>query len=309
MKSRFRPWQLAVALIAICIIAIFIARNSRARVNPSPAEMVTYLPKRDKASITYVDVKALRDSGILDQIAGNTVGEETEYKSFVADTGFDYRTDLDGAIVESDGDQQYAVVAGHFDWRSITTYVSSHGGNCRGGFCKISASRPNRIVSFYAIQPNMLALAVSPDEWGASNIKAKSQPPPEQGSVSPDPMWMMMPGSSFTDVSTMPSGTRQFAKLLDGSEKVVLSLTPQKDRFELTMDVTCKKAEDAVVLRSQLDAITALLKRIIEKDGQKPNMSDLSGVLTSGTFQRVDRHVVGKWPMDRAFLHSIGAGS
>lgn len=306
MKSRFRPWQLAVALVGICLIAIGIARFMRGRVNPTPAEMMTFLPKRDNATITYVDVKSLRDSGILDRIAGSTVGEETDYKAFVADTGFDYRTDLDSAVVESDGEQQFAVVAGKFDWRAITSYVASHGGTCRGGFCRISASRPNRMVSFYAIQPTMLALAVSVDEWAASNVKAKSQPKPEQGSLPVDPVWMLMPGSSFKDVSNMPSGTRQFAKVLDGSEKVMLSLAPQKERFELTMDVTCKKSEDAVVLRSQLEAITALLKRIIEKEGQKPNMSDLSGVLTSGTFQRVERHVIGKWPMDRGFLDSIG---
>lgn len=306
VKSRLRPWQLAVTLIGFCLIAIVVARLFRGRVNPSPDDMMTFLPKREKANYVYVDVKALRDSGLLDRIAGSTVAEERDYKAFVGDTGFDYRTDLDGAVVESDGDQQFAVVAGHFDWPAITTYVTNHGGTCRGGFCRIPASRPNLTVSFYPIQPRMLALAVAKDEWAASTIKPKSQPKPEQGSLSKDPVWMLMPGSSFQDVSTMPLGTRQFAKTLNGSEKVMLSLTPQKERFELTLDVTCKSSEDAVVLRSQLEAITALLKRIIEKEGQKPNMADLSGVLTSGTFQRVDRHVLGKWPMDRAFLETIG---
>jgi hypothetical protein len=306
VKARFRPWQLAIALIALCGLAIVAVRYWRRPIPVSASEMMTYLPKRDNAAYTFFDVKALRDSGILDKIAGSTVSEENDYKSFVADTGFDYRTDLDGVLVESAGDHQFAVVAARYDWRTISRYVANRSGQCKGGFCRVPASQPNRTVSIYPIQSNMLAIAIGPDEWAASNIKPKSQGAPPPGMYPADPIWMALPATTFKDPSNLPTGTRQFAKALDGTDGAVLSLTPAQSRFDLTLDATCKNEEAAVVLRSQLEAITNLLKRIIEKGGQKPNLADLSGVLTSGTFQRVSRHVIGKWPLERSFLDSLG---
>jgi hypothetical protein len=268
--------------------------------------MMTYLPKRAEATYTFVNVKSLRDAGILDKLAGSTVAEESDYRAFVADTGFDYKTDLDGVLWESAGDHQFAVVAARYDWRTITRYVENHSGVCKGGFCRVPASRPNRTVSLFPIQSNMMAIAISQDEWAASNIKAKSQPAPPPGMYPDDAIWMALPGSTFKDVSSLPAGTKQFAKALDGTEQAILSLGAVQTRFELTLDVTCKNEEQAVTLRANLEAITTLLKRIIEKQGQTPNTSDLSGVLTSGTFQRVSRHVIGKWPLERAFLDSLG---
>ena len=47
-----------------------------------------------------------------------------------------------------------------------------------------------------------------------------------------------------------------FHRALEWSQRVMFSLGPQAGKFELTMDVTCRTPEDAVVLKNQLEGIT-----------------------------------------------------
>jgi hypothetical protein len=51
-----------------------------------------------------------------------------------------------------------------------------------------------------------------------------------------------------------------------------------------------------------------LLSKFIVREKQKPNPADLSGVLTSGVFERDLRHVNGKWRLEKAFLDSLATG-
>jgi hypothetical protein len=105
----------------------------------------------------------------------------------------------------------------------------------------------------------------------------------------------------------LPSGTRLFARAFQNSDRVQFTLGPREERFELAVDVTCKDAEEAVRLRSELEGLTLMLQKLISREKQTPNPSDLSGILTSGSFQRVNQHVMGHWPITRAFLESLGS--
>ena len=53
---------------------------------PTPAELASYLPDKD-GTLLYIDVDAMRRSGILDMMAGSKAAEELEYKEFVEQTG------------------------------------------------------------------------------------------------------------------------------------------------------------------------------------------------------------------------------
>ncbi len=48
---------------------------------------------------------------------------------------------------------------------------------------------------------------------------------------------------------------------------------------------------------------------MMEREKQTPNPADLSGVLAARSFRRVDGRVVGRWPIERAFLWSLFGGS
>jgi hypothetical protein len=103
-----------------------------------------------------------------------------------------------------------------------------------------------------------------------------------------------------------PTGTRLFAKALESAERAMFTLTPASEDLELRVNVTCRSEEAAAALKAQLQGITELLQKLIAREAQKPTASDLSGVLTAGTFERKDRHVTGRWPVPRALIESLG---
>jgi hypothetical protein len=293
-------------LVLFCGLAVGILMYFRRAVAITPQAMVSYLPQGEQ-TVVYVDVNSLRQSGILERLFGSTVGEESEYKLFVAESGFDYKTDLDTILYSTSDIQKLFLLRGRFDWKMLIRYVSTHGGACVNGFCRVPSSKPNQTVSFYALRSDLMALGVSQDRDAASNIKV--QPVSKAKLDLPNqPIWVSMPASLLKAIENPPAGTRQFMKVLDNADKLVFSLGPQQERFELAMDVTCKTQEDAAVVRAELESLTGMLKKFIARESQKPNADDLSGVLTSGRFTRTDRHVLAYWPIPRSLIFSLGAG-
>lgn len=293
-------------MVLICGLSIGILMYFRRAVAVTPQAMVSYLPQGEQ-TVVYIDVNALRQSGILGRLFGSTVGEESEYKLFVAESGFDYKTDLDTILYSASNVQKLFLLKGRFDWKMLIKYASEHGGACVNGFCRVPASKPNQTVSFYALRGDLMALGVSQDKESASNIRVRPVSK-VQLDLPAQPIWMSMPVSVLKEIENPPAGTRQFIKVLDNADKVVFSLGPQDDRFLLAMDVTCKTQEDAAVVRAELESLTGLLQKFIARENQKPNPNDLSGVLTSGKFSRTDRHVLAYWPIPRPLIYSLGTG-
>lgn len=254
----------------------------------------------------YLDLKALRDSGVLDKLVGSAVNEEPEYKLFVQQTGFDYKTDLDTVVATSLKDTHYFILRGHFDWKNVISYVTSQGGACLNGFCRITDPKGNRNVSLYAVNKQTMALSTGSNEWGASEIRIHNEGIPFE--VPKQPVWLSLPAATLQTANKLPPGTRQFAKVVEGAERLLFTMGARENGFEIVADVTCKTAEQAAVLKTQLEDLTKVLQSLIAREKQTPNLNDLSGVLTSGNFQRVDRHVLGRWPVQRAFIDSLGGG-
>lgn len=269
------------------------------------AGMAAYMPQRD-AAVLFLDVAAVRDSGILDKLMGSTVGEEAEYKAFVQQTGFDYKRDLDRVMVNSAQDTHYFLVEGRFDWDKLQSYAKTQGGFCEGEFCSVKGSTPGRIVSFYPVSKKLLAMASSPNDKAAREISSRT-PVKASYDVPDKPLWLHLPTSTLQSQSALPAGTRLFTRALESAQRVMFSLGPAGDRFEITMDVVCRTPEEAAVLKAQLEGITKLLQNLIAREKQTPSMRDLSGVLTSGSFQRDVEHVIGRWPVDKAFIDNLGS--
>lgn len=267
--------------------------------------MAAYMPQRE-AAVFYVDVAAVRNSGILDKLLGSTVAEESEYKSFVQSTGFDYKRDLDRVMVNSAQGTHYFLVEGSFNWDKLKSYATGQGGSCEGDLCSVKGSKPDRVISFYPISSKIMALASSPNDKAAREISSRT-PVKAPYDVPDKPVWMHIPAEVLRDQTGLPAGTRLFTRALESAQRLMFSLGPQADKFELTMDVTCKSPEDAAVLKAQLEGITKLLQNLIARENQNPSVRDLSGVLTAGSFQRNAEHVVGRWPIDVALLDALGA--
>jgi hypothetical protein len=254
----------------------------------------------------YIDVAGLRSTGILDAVAGSRAAESEEYRKFVQETRFDYRTDLDAVLIAYRDGNGYYLVRGRFDWKSIRGYGSARGG-CYNAYCLVQGSIPERMVSYMPLRSGVLAIAVGKDP---ALVKQMADTHDNHGLAQlPDqPVWISVPAEMLRKPETFPSGTQQFVKALQRAGNAVISISPESERFAARLEVECNTPEDAVVLRAQLEYITETLRKYIERTGQKPNIRDLSGVLTRGTFQRVGRKVFGHWPIERAFIETVAGG-
>jgi hypothetical protein len=304
--KRFRPWQIAVGLAALAAIAAglvsFFSRNPAL----TAVEMAAYMP-RGEATFLYADAALIRRSGLLEKLAGSTVVEDADYKKFIAETGFDYRRDLERIFGRSEGDTQLVLVEGRFDWQKLEGYALKQGGRCEQRFCNVKSSTPGRIVSFYPIRKNLMALAFSNAENAAREISYQPQKAALQ--VPSEPVWISIPGQSMRSSANLPAGTRLFVKALEAAQKVTFTLGPQQQNLELAMNVICNREEDAAVLKAQLEGLTTTLQKFIARERQSPNPADLSGILTAGVFDRAGRHVLGRWPIRREFLDSLSGKS
>jgi len=299
MSYRFRPWQLAAALIAVCAIvvgAVIWLRQSR---KLSSSELFASLPP-GQGVLFFVNTADLRDAGVLDALFGKTVNEEAEYRDFVAQTGFDYKTDLDQVLAKVTEDGSYFVVNGKFDWARLMQYAIRTGGNCHNGFCRVQGSQPRRQISFYPIRSHVMALAVARIDDAARNIVLRSGS--AKAELPSDPLWLKAPGESVRNYSKLPEGTLQFARVFAKADSVLVTFGPDHDSFVAGVQVECKNAEDAAILKTQLEELTGIVKKMIAQEKKAPSPGDLSGVLTQGTFERKNTMVIGHWPISRTFL-------
>jgi len=285
------------------IAGVYLYKNTGGN---TPEELASYLPLGDGA-LVYLDVDAMRRSGLLDLIAGKKATAEVEYRSFVDETRFDYRDDLDTVAALFKEGQVFMTLRGRFNWRSLMAYVSNHGGLCQNGFCTIAGSQPDRRVSFYPIKSNLMAMAVSRDGWAAYQVSRRSARlpivPPRQ------PAWALLTGSALQNMNGLPSGTKSFVTALANANQLVFAVGEKDDHLELSVNVKCQNPDQASVLFSQLEAATDTLRQWLAREHQEPNANDMSGILTAGAFRRDDRQVLGSWPVRRGFIEAMASGS
>jgi len=300
LKSRV---LLGAALIAAAAASTFFVYRSRALSN---TELFRRLPSAD-ALVVYVDFDALRRAGVLQLLDGSPAGQDPEYRNFVAGTGFNYARDLDLAMLAFAPTGRYLMLRGRFDWTKLRRYVESQHGTCAGSLCRMTGSTPERRISFLPLRANLMAMAVSTDDFAVERLaSAGSGPAP---AIPPMPVWMSLPASLLRAGGQFPEGTRMFAHSLDRADAVVLGLQPEGARLAAKLNVLCHNEQDAADVANQLGRTTALLRDLIAREHQAPNPADLSGVLTSGSFRADGRHVYGYWPIERKFVMNLLGGA
>lgn len=290
----------AAAVVCAVVLAGWWVHRVR---QAAPAALLQRLPSGD-ALVLSIDFAALRQSGVLNLLDGGKVVEDAEYQTFVRKTNFDYKKDLDLALAAFGPSGKYMLLKGRFDWKKLEDYAASQGGGCAGGVCKMQGSTPDRKISFFALQSGIMALAVSPDDSAALRMQVTSGAAaanPAPGA----PIWLAIPPAALRSGANLPDGTLPFAHTVDNADSILLAFEPQNSGLAAKLNVVCRNEQDAAAMSAQLTKITALLRRMIEVEHQKPNPADFSGVLTSGTFRADGRRVFGYWPIDRAFVANL----
>jgi hypothetical protein len=291
---------LVVALAAAAAGVFFWTRTPELS---TPASLLARLPSTD-ATLLCVDFDALRRAGLLDLMSGATADAEPEYKAFLVQTGFDYGRDLDLAYVSFHPAGTFLILRGRFDWPKLEAYAGRTGGACVNHVCRMMGSTPERRISFFALQANVMAMAVSTDDFAASRL---AQAPEKAAPIVPpnQPVFLYIPSVNLKKTDAFPVGTQLFAKAVEDTESVSLSLGAGEKAFEANLQVDCRSDQQSAAVLTAFQKITDVLRDILAKEKIAPNPQDLSGVLTSGTFRQENRRVLGRWPIDRAFLEAL----
>jgi hypothetical protein len=308
VKPRTSLWLMAAGFLLLVAVAVGGFLKWRSSRDYDAAGLVETLP-RNGSAIIYLDFATLRAAGLLGALAGSKATEEPEYRKFVQDSGFDYKSDLEAVAVAFVDGNMYATARGAFQWKRLSDYATANGGSCKNSVCEMPASQPQRFVSFYPLRSNVIALAVSPDRHGVDLIN-----PPQGDPVfrSSDPVALSAPGSAFEKPGALPAGAQAFLSPLSRAKRVTFyagSTAADKTKLALRLDAECVSPEAAQELAKQLQSTTELLKNMLAREKMTPSPADLSGLLVAGTFQAKDGRVAGTWPLDRRFVDGLLSGA
>jgi hypothetical protein len=271
----------------------------------SNQQLIQSLPQA-RATHVFIDIDGLRKSGILDMIAGSKSAEDPDYKTFVDQTGLDYRTDLDAIAAAFSEGNTYLALRGRFKWNKLAAYAQSHGGKCDAQkVCSLPATRSGAFISFLLLRPAVLALAVSNDEHGVNMIGLQAWRKPPH--LPTEPVWISVPSFALSEANLAP-GTHAFLEPLSQAQDVTFAVGSAPKDFQIRLEAVCGTPEIAELLTRRLSATTDMLKKMLERDHMTPSPNDLSGVLISGTFSQQNARVTGTWPIARGFLESLAGG-
>jgi hypothetical protein len=254
-----------------------------------------------------MDVEALRRSGILSMVAGSKTVEEPDYLQFVKETKFDYRQDLDAVAAALKNGRTYLALRGRFHWNNLKDYAATHGGSCHNDFCVVPGSQPNRRISFYPLKADVLAMAISSDDFEAYQVSKNSST--FALALPAEPLWALIPAGALQGMDALPAAAKAYVPALQGAEQIVFSLGANPaQQLQLGVHVTCKDALAAAALHKQLEETTKALHDLFARQRQKPDPGDFNGILVAGVFRHDERQVYGLWPISKAFVDAI-AGS
>jgi hypothetical protein len=268
----------------------------------TPAALYQRLPQTN-AFVVYIDFDALRQAGIMELLSGSKVAQEPDYRSFVQETGFDYTQDMHAVMASFSSQGRYLLVKGRFDWKRLANYAGSQSGTCENSFCRMTGSAPDRLISFYPVRSNLMALAVSRDGSAATRLADSAAGHP----VLPDsPFWVMAPGSAFKSNAPLPGEAGLLSAAVADAELVTLSFAPEKDRIVANLEVRCSGPAAAGGVATQLTRITSVLRQAMSQGGGgQTGAKNLGDVLAAGNFWTQGNRALGKWPLDPSLLRTL----
>ena len=302
MTPKLRAWLLVLMVTALCGASLGGLMWYRSH-SLTVAKMLKRMPVQD-ALIVYIGFSDLRP--LLQNVDGSRVSEDPEYKRFVQQTEFDYKQDLDSALVAFAPAGEYMLVRGRFEWASLKKYVKSQDGNCNNLLCRMSGSSPERHISFLPVQSDLMALAVSNDDSAAVRMtEVASGGDPEIPSA---PIWVSIPHSFLSSGTKLPDDAQRFAKSLERAESATFEFITEGDHYAVKMSVRCTNEQDAAAIQADLARTTSALLQNLQMNHHQPNPQELAGVLAAGTFTNDGRRVFGHWAIGRKLLENLLAG-
>jgi hypothetical protein len=288
----------ALLTLAVAVAAVMFAIDYyRHRFVRSNADLVKLLPPGD-LTLFFANLAALRQAGLLGLLTGVQPAAEKDYQEFVRQTEFDYTRDMDALAGAADGERLFFVMRGRFHWDKLRQYAMAHGGSCQSDSCKAPTSKPGRWANFLLIQVDTIGLALTSDNSAADLLRPPGRRVQEQPPA--NPVWVKLSPTLLKNPVSLPLPLRIFAITLQSAESVMLSLGPANNgasAFVVQLDAGFPNEPTADATRNQCELQTKMLKLELAREHQQPNPADLTGLLTAGSFQVVNKHVMAAWPV------------
>ncbi|MGC2662094.1 MAG: hypothetical protein WA324_29375 [Bryobacteraceae bacterium] len=306
MSVNLKPWQFLTLAAAGAALLVFAVTSLHPRPISQDADMVALLPQKGQ-TIVYANVSLLRQAGLPDLFASST--EDAEYRQFVTETHFDYRKDMDALAAAIGKDQYYFAVRGRFDWPRLKAYARAHGGACTGDVCSTPTSKPGRWSSFFPIQANVMALAVSTDRDAVSILHPHGRITP--AAMPSRPVWAKVSHSLLDDPAAFPAPVEIFAAPLAQAREVVVSaggdqaMEGETKGWSIQLAADCASPMQARLLRDHLEERTGILRRAMAREHNAALNAGLMGMIADGSFRLAENKVVGIWPVHKELLDSL----
>ena len=307
MNFKGKSWLMVLVAAGVAGAIYSLVIWNRGTNDPTLADLLRRVPERDALTI-HVDLAAMRKAGFGELLEGSPIPEEADYRRFVTESGFDWKTDLDAVTATRHKDDWYLFVRGRFDLERVRNFALVRGGQCRNGVCEVAGATPGRLVSFFPLTPQVLAVATSTTPVAVHALGKRSADRPVWAAPE-GPAWLSLNGSVLAGDPVLPSGGRLFGKVLAETERTSFWITGNGATMELRMRAVCRDDQHAGQLRAQLDGVTREFRKYFERVGQPASTADLSGLLLSGDFAATGNEVTGRWPLHMEFLRKLAAGA
>ena len=264
-----------VIVSALCVLVLGWLAWSRVRASGTAEELLRHAPANAEI-YAFLDVDLLRRTGVLERLAGARGQEESEYRRFVAQSGFNYRQHLDAVVLARRGKAQYAVIAGRFDAAKLEAYALASTGVCTAGYCYVPGAPP---MSFVPIRPGLYAFASGTGDARELLPKRASG---VEGEFLGSPVWAA--GLGPAEVPLL--------RALPGVERLSLWLTPRLPAvLEVRFALETRDAQSAVAMARDLGGLA--------------KVGELAQYLKDSQFAAEGKSVKGRLPVAMSLLESL----
>lgn len=297
--SASRKVSITIAAIAVLAALAYVAWRHGPWRGPDARAMLAELPPGDGLTV-FADTRALRQSGILQRLAGEAGAESDEYRGFVAATGFEYREDLDAFVLRSDGGRRWIVAQARLNYDKLRRYFLAHGGRCVSELCSMQGSAPERQISWVRLSSGRLGMAVDPDPLAAAAFGGKAEAAPWP--VPEAPMWLYLPGRSLEAPEGGPAWLALAVEGMRGARWLVWSARPDGNGVDLRLEIQCPDAEKAREMAGRWGGVLESLREAARQQGDR---ASLPAILAEGTFRANGERAEGRWRIDWGRLEKL----
>jgi len=294
-----RRGALAAVALLLAAAALFLLWPRLPWRRADARSLLAELPPGDGLTV-FVDARALRQTGILQRLAGEAGAEDDEYKRFVEATGFEYRRDLDAFVLRSDDGRRWIAAEARIDEAKLRRYFLAQGGRCVGPLCSMQGSTVERQISWVRLRRGRLGIAVSPDPLAAAAFGEKSQPPEWQ---LPDaPLWLYVPARMLKAPDGAPAWLALALESLRGARWLLWSATAEGTKILVRLEVACTGEEPARQIAARWEEVLKALKEAASAAG---DTNSLPALLAEGRVRADKDRVLGEWRQDWKRLEQL----